>query len=89
MRHNKSTLVRVLMNATIVLLGFALLVMSSPNAQAQSTIYAMTQSGVFGTLNVSNGTFTQISMPGFEPAGFAVMGANLFVAPIRPPRSMR
>ena len=79
MRHNTSTLARILANATILLI--ALLVMSSPNAQAQSTIYAMTQSGIFGTLDLSNGTFTQISMPDFEPAGFAVMGANLFIAP--------
>ncbi len=79
MRHNTSTLARILTNATIMLI--ALLVMGSPNAQAQSTIYAMTQGGIFGTLNLSNGTFTQISTPDFEPAGFAVMGANLFVAP--------
>jgi len=80
-RHKKSTFVRILTNATMLLMGFAPFVMSSPNAQAQSTIYAMTDSGIFGTLNLSNGTFTQISNPGFEPAGFAVMGANLFIAP--------
>ena len=80
MRDNKSTLDRILANATILLAGCALFLLSPPIAQAQSTIYAMTQSGVYGTLNLSNGTFTQISTPGFEPAGIAGLGANMFAA---------
>lgn len=80
-RHNKSTLARILESATIVLAGFALFLISPPIAHAQSTIYALTQSGIFGTLNLSNGTFTQISTPGFEPAGLAGLGGNLFAAP--------
>jgi len=79
-RHNKSILVRVTGNAVLILAGLAMLLGSSSIARAQSTIYAMTQSGIFGTLNLSNGAFTQISDPGFEPAGLAGLGANLFFA---------
>ena len=79
MRHNRSTLLCILRNATISLIGFALFLASSAIAQAQ-TIYAMTQSGIFGTLNVSTGTFTQITDPGYEPAGLAGVGTNLFSA---------
>lgn len=80
MRHNKSTRVRVLTNATIVLMGFALFLTTPPAAHAQSTIYAMTQGGSLGTLNLSNGTFTPMSSPGFEPAGLTGLGGNLFIA---------
>ena len=79
MRHTRSTLVRILGNASISLIGCALFFASSPFAQAQ-TIYAITQSGIYGTLNVSTGAFTPITSPGFEPAGLAGLGANLFSA---------
>ncbi len=79
MRHTRPTLVRILGNVAITIIGLALLVTTSPLAQAQ-TIDAMTQSGIYGTLNVSTGVFTQISNPGFEPAGIAGLGANMFAA---------
>lgn len=80
MRHNHSILVRLPGSAAAFFIGLALLLAVSPLAQAQNTIYAMTQSGVFGTLNVSTGAFTPISSPGFEPAGLTGLGANLFIA---------
>ena len=47
---------------------------------AQNTTYAMTNSGVFGTLNLSNGTFTQIGNSAIQPAGMAGLGGSLYVA---------
>ena len=79
MRHKRPTFVRILGNAAITLTGFALFLASSTVARGQ-TVYAMTQSGIYGTLNVSTGTFTQISDPGYEPAGLAGFGTNLFSA---------
>jgi uncharacterized repeat protein (TIGR03803 family) len=80
LRHNPSTLVRILRNATVLLLGFMFLMSSSSSrAQAQTT-YALTQAGAFGTLNLTNGAFNQITAPGFEPAGMAGLGGNLYAA---------
>jgi uncharacterized repeat protein (TIGR03803 family) len=71
-------LARVRRTTTISLITVALFLAASSVAYAQ-TIYAMTQSGLFGTLNVSTGVFTQLSNPGFEAAGLAGFGTNLFV----------
>ncbi len=49
-------------------------------ASAQTTVYAMTNAGVFGTLNLSSGAFTQLGNPGLSPAGMGGLGSNLFIA---------
>jgi uncharacterized repeat protein (TIGR03803 family) len=79
MRHSRSSFARILGNAAVSLIAIALFVSTSPDARAQTT-YAMTQGGVFGTLNLSTGAFNQISNPGFEPAGFGAVGTNLYAA---------
>ena len=80
MRHKRSTHGRILGNAPIALIAFALLLTIAPMAIAQSTVYAITNAGVFGSLNLSSGTFTQIGNLGLSPAGLGGLGSNLFTA---------
>lgn len=80
MPQKASTLARALNDAAILLIGLAIFLGASPVARAQNTVYAITQSGALGTLNVSTGAFNQISNPGFEPAGLTGLGSNLFIA---------
>ncbi len=80
MRHTRSTLVRILANAATALTGFVLFLMMEPTAQAQTTVYTITNAGAFGTLNLSTGAFTQIGNPGVEPAGMAELGTNLYIS---------
>lgn len=77
----QKALTRVRIVNRFAILPIALvIVLGNSFAYAQNTIYAMTQSGLFGTLNVSTGAFNQISNPGFEPAGVAGIGSNVFIA---------
>ena len=50
-------------------------------AHAQNTVYAVTVNGIFGTLNLGSGTFTQLGSSGLTPAGLAGFGSNLFLGP--------
>jgi len=79
MRH-RSSFIRIPTSAATTLVCLILLAASAVPTQAQSTTYAMTNSGVFGTLNVSNGTFNQIGNSGIQPAGMAGLGGSVYVA---------
>ncbi len=78
MRHTGSTLVRILRNAWIPLLCLALLVAIAPTMQAQSTVYAMTSGGQFGSLSLTSGTFTAIGPGCSALAGMGGLGSNLY-----------
>ena len=80
MFHDRRNVIRVLADTTIALVCIVLFAATAHTVQAQNTTYAMTNSGVFGTLNVSNGTFTQIGNSGIQPAGMAGLGGSLYVA---------
>ncbi|MGA2905201.1 MAG: hypothetical protein ABSD98_15325, partial [Candidatus Korobacteraceae bacterium] len=80
MRHGRSTLASILGNAAVSLIGLALCLTVAPAAKAQSTVYAMTNTGVFGTLNLSSGAFTQLGTSGVAPAGMGGFGNSLFIA---------
>ncbi len=67
-------------NVAISLVGAALFLATPPSARAQSTVYAMTNTGVFGTLNLSSGAFTQLGNSGVAPAGMGGFGNSLFIA---------
>ncbi len=76
----RSTLAHIPGKAAVLLIGVMLLVATGPAASAQSTVYAMTSTGAFGTLNLSSGTFTQLGSSGQPPAGMASFGNSLFIA---------
>jgi uncharacterized repeat protein (TIGR03803 family) len=78
MRHTKSTLMRTLANAATALMCLALFVAMAPTMQAQSTIYAMTSGGQFGSLSLTSGTFTPIGPGCSTLAGLGGLGGNLY-----------
>ena len=80
MRPKRSTLAGVLGKAAVSLIGLVLFLTIQPAARAQSTVFAMTNTGVFGTLNLSSGAFTQLGNSGVAPAGMASFGNSLFTA---------
>lgn len=78
MHPKRLVFLRILVNAAIALAITTLLLANAPIACAQSTVYAITNTGVFGTLNLSSGTFTQLGSSGIEPVGMAELGGDLF-----------
>ncbi|MGA2373608.1 MAG: hypothetical protein ABSG11_23365, partial [Candidatus Korobacteraceae bacterium] len=80
MRNRRATLASILGNAAVSLIGLVLFLNIQPIARAQSAVYAMTNTGVFGTLNLSSGAFTQLGTSGVAPAGMGGFGNSLFVA---------
>jgi hypothetical protein len=79
MRHSKSIVARTLTNAWIPLLCAALLFAMPSAANAASTTYVMTESGDFGTLNLSTGSFIKLGNSGLTPAGMRELGSNLYI----------
>jgi uncharacterized repeat protein (TIGR03803 family) len=82
-RHTTSTSQRILTNAWTPLLALALFLAIPPSANAASTIYAITNAGDFGTLNLSTGAFAKLGASGVEPAGLAELGSNLYISNVR------
>ncbi len=80
MRHTTLAFPRVLVNAAISLLGLVVFLVVEPAAQAQTAVYAITNTGVFGTLSLSSGAFHTIGSTGLTPAGLDGLGSNLFFA---------
>ncbi len=80
MRNRRSTLSSILANAAASLIGLVLFLAIQPAARAQSTVYAITNTGAFGTLNLSSGAFTQLGNSGVAPAGMGGFGNSLFIA---------
>ncbi len=80
MRHAAANSVRILAHSALALYCILLFAGTAPTAHAQSTTYAMTNAGAFGTLNLSDGTFTQIGTPGVQPAGMAGLGSSVYAA---------
>jgi hypothetical protein len=80
MSHGQKNVIRIPAGAAIALFCIVLITATARTTQAQNTTYAMTNSGVFGTLNLSNGTFNQIGNSAIDPAGMAGLGGSLYVA---------
>ncbi len=83
MRNTTSTLVRILGNAAISLIGLALVLAASPMVSAQ-TVDALALVGHHeyqcGTLNLTSGVFTETgSLPMGIYSGVAGLGANLYL----------
>ncbi len=85
MRHWRSKLASILGNSAISLLGLVLFLAMQPPARAQSTVYAVTNNGAFGTLNLSSGAFTLLGIPDVPPAGLPGFGNSLFMAGYKTP----
>ncbi len=80
MSHGQKNVIRIPAGTAIALFCIVLFTATARTTQAQNTTYAMTNSGVFGTLNLSNGTFNQIGNSAIQPAGMAGLGGSLYVA---------
>ena len=80
MFHYRRNILRIPADTAIALVCIVLFAATARTIQAQSSTYAMTNSGVFGTLNLSNGTFSQIGNSAIQPAGMAGLGGSLYVA---------
>ncbi len=76
MRPGRPSLVRIAMKAAITAVALTSILALAPAASAQ--IYAMTDAGVFGTLNLTTGAFTQLGDAGITPAGMAGLGGALY-----------
>ena len=64
MFHDRRNVTRILSDTAITLVCIVLFAATARTTQAQNTTYAMTNSGVFGTLNLSNGTrFVRLNIP--------------------------
>ncbi len=63
MRQSTPTFARILSNAWIPLLCLVLFLTIQPCASAATTTYTMTESGDFGTLNLSTGRVYQAREP--------------------------
>ena len=80
MCYGRQNIIRIPAETAIALFCIVLFAATARTTQAQNTTYAMTNSGVFGTLNLSNGTFKQIGNSAIQPAGMAGLGGSLYVA---------
>jgi uncharacterized repeat protein (TIGR03803 family) len=80
MRHRRSRIASVLANAVAAVIAIVLLLAIQPIAQAQTTVYAATESGECGTLNLTNAEFTPIGSLGITPAALAGLGASLYTS---------
>ncbi len=70
--------VRIASKAVITVIALTSILAFAPAASTQNTIYAMTVNGVFGSLNLTTGTFTQLGNAGITPAGMAGLGGALY-----------
>ncbi len=62
----------------MALLAIAMLITVAPIALAQTTVYAITNAGEFGTLNLSSGVFTEIGTTGATLAGLGAFGGEVY-----------
>ena len=70
---------RALTIALVLTLLFALIAVITPAATAQSnTVYAITEAGVFGTLNLTSGAFTELGNSGVTLAGLGAFGGAVY-----------
>ena len=68
-----------LLRRSLPLLAFLFAAVTFTNAQ--TSVYAVTNKGAFGTLNLSSGAFSQLGTISVSTAGIAGLGDNLFFAP--------
>ena len=78
MCHTRSTLDRILANAAISLIGLTLVLTLAATAQAQTTVTGVTEGGLCGTVNLTNGQWTQLTSGNTALAGIGELGANLY-----------
>jgi uncharacterized repeat protein (TIGR03803 family) len=85
MRSQRQDRIRVLeinsraVTIALTLTLFALIAVITPAATAQSnTVYAITEAGVFGTLNLTTGAFTELGNSGVTLAGLAALGGGVY-----------
>ena len=79
MRHATPTFAHILSNVWIPLLCLVLFLAIQPGASAATAVYVMTESGDFGTLNLSTGAFSKLGNSGVTPAGMGELGSNLYI----------